>query len=547
MKKHRTLWIILIVLLVLAAAAVGVWYYFSSSAQQTDTAHEQVYTQYQSMLAAVDETVLTVTENGSAIGAYNLQALGLREALVASVNAQFSTIDRMTPEQYAALSIQEKLDWEESHVVPATSCAVDMAHFDASAILEDLQQVARTAPQDAYLALEDGIYTLHPEVAGDTLDIDAVQAGLQQVAATLGVNADGPICAEFSLDTADYYIQPAMRADTLTDTPESLFADALNALRVEVTFNADNPFLPQGTQTLSGSELSDVVSLSEEGAIVIDETKLAEIVSRWASKYNQYDTPFVFDSWVKGLTQIDFLTCNYLIDAQQLLKQLCDAIRQMESTSLDAEALCYDQTGKRFSLGQSYIEVDFDNQQMTFIKDGRLVVNTNIVTGALNGHQTPRGLYETHGKEHDVYLKGEDYFVFVKYWISVVDNIIGLHDASWRSNFGASFYVYGGSHGCVNTPEEAMAMIWHLADDGTPVLMHGVNQWYEPADGNPRETVDPARGTTSGEMVESGTRVLRADGERIDLQPEDVVPFTIPDRIEDDGQTHEADDPMIVS
>ena len=59
---------------------------------------------------------------------------------------------------------------------------------------------------------------------------------------------------------------------------------------------------------------------------------------------------------------------------------------------------CYDKDGKPFSLGDSYIEVDFDNQQMTFIKDGRLVVNTNIVTGALNGHQTPTGLYETHGK-----------------------------------------------------------------------------------------------------------------------------------------------------
>ncbi|MFR7741990.1 MAG: L,D-transpeptidase [Acutalibacteraceae bacterium] len=60
----------------------------------------------------------------------------------------------------------------------------------------------------------------------------------------------------------------------------------------------------------------------------------------------------------------------------------------------------------------------------------------------------------------------------------MVGDIIGLHDASWRSNFGASFYVYGGSHGCVNTPEEAMALIWNLAEDGTPVLMHGANEWY---------------------------------------------------------------------
>ena len=124
---------------------------------------------------------------------------------------------------------------------------------------------------------------------------------------------------------------------------------------------------------------------------------------------------------------------------QSLTEQIRTQLLTMQPGSVSAEAVCYDKDGKPFSLGDSYIEVDFDNQQMTFIKDGRLVVNTNIVTGALNGHQTPTGLYETHGKEHDVWLKGDDYLVFVKYWVSVVGDIIGLHDASWRSNFGASF------------------------------------------------------------------------------------------------------------
>jgi DNA gyrase subunit A len=122
----------------------------------------------------------------------------------------------------------------------------------------------------------------------------------------------------------------------------------------------------------------------------------------------------------------------------------------------------------------------------------------------------------------------EDYLVFVKYWVSVVGDIIGLHDASWRSNFGASFYVYGGSHGCVNTPEQAMALIWNLAEDGTPVLMHGANEWYEPANGNPRETKDPARGTTSKVTVPNGTRVLEPGSSRIEIQPDDVVPFALP-------------------
>ena len=186
------------------------------------------------------------------------------------------------------------------------------------------------------------------------------------------------------------------------------------------------------------------------------------------------------------------------------------------------------------------MEVDFDNQQMTFIKDGRLIVNTNIVSGALNGHQTPTGLYEAHGKEHDVWLKGDDYLVFVKYWVSVVGDLVGLHDASWRSNFGASFYVYGGSHGCVNTPEEAMVLIWNLIEDGTPVLMHGQNKWYEPANGNPYETKNPVRGTTSDVKVEPGTLVLTPGSSRIEIHADDVVAPKIETDTDTDTATADA-------
>ena len=85
-----------------------------------------------------------------------------------------------------------------------------------------------------------------------------------------------------------------------------------------------------------------------------------------------------------------------------------------------------------------------------------------------------------------------------------------------------------GTNGCVNTPEEAMALIWNLAEDGTPVLMHGANEWYEPANGNPRETKEPVRGTTSKVTVPNGTRVLEPGSSRIEIQPDDVVPFALP-------------------
>ncbi len=547
MKKHRALWVIIIVIVVLAAAAAGVWFWLQSRLDETQQAHQTVYAEYQAMTAAADQVTLTVTEDGSAIGSYDMQTLGLRDDLLQKVNEQFSELDRMPDAQFAALPLKERLDWAKLGLKPAATVSPDLGQLDLSTVLADLQSVKRTAAQDAYIDLVDGVYTVHEEVAGDELNAAAVQEGLQTAAAGLAVTPSGAQNATFELTSVDCYETPAITTATLRDTPDSLFRTALAELEVKVDFNKDSEFLPHGEETLTSHDLASILDLEADGTITIDEKVLAETISKWATKYNQYDAPFIFDSWVKGVIQIDFVTCNYLIDAQSVMEQIRAQLLTMESGEIDADAVCYDTDGKPFSLGDSYVEVDFDNQQMTYIKDGRLVVNTNIVTGALNGHQTPTGLYEAHGKEHDVWLKGDDYLVFVKYWVSVVGDLVGLHDASWRSNFGASFYVYGGSHGCVNTPEEAMAWIWNLIEDGTPVIMHGVNEWYEPANGNPRETKDPVRGTTSETKVEPGTRVLSEDNSRIELQPDDVVPFEMPKDANADDEENTAANPKPVS
>ena len=548
MKKHRALWVIIIVIVVLAAAAAGVWFWLQSRLDETQQAHQTVYAEYQAMTAAADQVTLTVTEDGSAIGSYDMQALGLRDDLLQKVNAQFSELDRMPDAQFAALPLQDRLDWAKRDLGATDRVTPDLGQLELSAVLADLQSVKRTAPEDAYIDLVDGVYTVHEEVAGDELNVAAVQEGLQTAAAGLAVTPSGAQNATFELTSVDCYKQPEITTATLRDTPDSLFRKALAELEVKVTFNADTAqYLPHGEETLTSHDLASIVDLDPDGTVTVDEKVLSEKVSKLAEGYSKQDAPFLFDSWVKGLTEIRFITCDYRIDVQSLTEQIRTQLLTMQPGSVSAEAVCYDKDGKPFSLGDSYIEVDFDNQQMTFIKDGRLVVNTNIVTGALNGHQTPTGLYETHGKEHDVWLKGDDYLVFVKYWVSVVGDLIGLHDASWRSNFGASFYVYGGSHGCVNTPEEAMAWIWNLIEDGTPVIMHGVNEWYEPANGNPRETKDPVRGTTSETKVEPGTRVLSEDNSRIELQPDDVVPFEMPKDANADDAENTAANPKPVS
>ena len=323
MKKHRALWVIIIVIVVLAAAAAGGWYWLSTKAARAEQAHSTVYTQYTSMTAAVDSVTLTVTEDGSPVGEYDLQKLGLRDDLMNKVTAQFSETDRMTAEQFAALGIREKLNWAKNAHPAPYPCTVSMEQFDAAAVLADLQSMKRTAAENAYTVLEAGVYTVHAEVPGNELNESADQDGLRASAASLGVTADGPQDAAFELTSVDCYKQPEITTATLRDTPDSLFRKALAELEIKVTFNADTAqYLPHGEETLTSHDLASIVDLDPDGTVTVDEKVLSEKVSKLAEGYSKQDAPFLFDSWVKGLTEIRFITCDYRIAVQSLPEQI---------------------------------------------------------------------------------------------------------------------------------------------------------------------------------------------------------------------------------
>ena len=53
-----------------------------------------------------------------------------------------------------------------------------------------------------------------------------------------------------------------------------------------------------------------------------------------------------------------------------------------------------------------------------------------------------------------------------------IGNSIGLHDASWRWQFGGEIYKTNGSHGCVNLPYNVAQTIYDNILPGTKILVH---------------------------------------------------------------------------
>lgn len=125
----------------------------------------------------------------------------------------------------------------------------------------------------------------------------------------------------------------------------------------------------------------------------------------------------------------------------------------------------------RDDLGNTYVEVDMTNQHLYFYKDGKLRLDTDIVTGSLKRGGTPVGAYYVRKKARNVTLRGVGYASFVKYWVAIRGSDIGLHDASWRNKFGGEIYKTNGSHGCVNIPVEQMSELYAQLEVGMPVLV----------------------------------------------------------------------------
>ena len=107
-------------------------------------------------------------------------------------------------------------------------------------------------------------------------------------------------------------------------------------------------------------------------------------------------------------------------------------------------------------------------QHLYFYKDGQLFLESDVVSGKNDG--TPTGTYSFTYKERYATLNGENYSSPVSWWMPFSGNV-GLHDASWRTNFGGTLYKSGGSHGCINLPIKTAKAIYENIDASTAAVI----------------------------------------------------------------------------
>lgn len=334
--------------------------------------------------------------------------------------------------------------------------------------LSCMQEGNYTPPQDASIGETENGYTIVPEVEGNQLDravlLEAVKEAIDSGA------------AELNLSDSGCYMKPSVYQDD-----EALNA-RVNHLNTLVAANLTIDFGSGRIETVNGALLKTWVTQDESGNDVIDPTKITEYVSSLADKYNTVGN-HTFRTTGGSTVTLTAGDYGWVMDEATTAQNLSDAIAAGTQGSFEVTYSSSAQSRESNDIGNSYVEISIDQQTMWCYVDGSLLVETPVVTGCVNnGTETPRGgVWKIKGKRTNYTMTGAinpstgepSYRTFVNYWIPYSEDMtIGLHDLTSRTAFGGNIYITNGSHGCVNTPLDAVRQIFEAVSYGFPVVVY---------------------------------------------------------------------------
>ena len=263
-------------------------------------------------------------------------------------------------------------------------------------------------------------------------------------------------------------IYPAHEADTDAVNPY-LEDGPLHDVKVSVRFQDSVESL--GADTLASWMVSPD---GDSHSLSLDEQQIRAWVSTLAEKYNTVGNARTFVTSYKVPITLSKGNFGWKLDEEGTFALLREAISKggrrtiVPSWSQHAG----DFYGTNSDIGDSYVEIDLNGQKVWLYKNGKLLVETDCVSGtAGTDRETPGGVYSIYYMQAPAVLNGPDYSSPVNFWMPF-NGGIGLHDAPWRSTFGGEIYKTDGSHGCINLPYEAAKTIYETVEIGYPVVCY---------------------------------------------------------------------------
>ncbi len=226
------------------------------------------------------------------------------------------------------------------------------------------------------------------------------------------------------------------------------------------------------TEQLDGITIHHWLSVDENLEVIISNQEAAKFITVLSKKYDTVGIIREFQSSTGKKVELQGGLYGWKINRDAETKALLDNIKQADVIEKEPIYLQKAFSREGNEIGNTYVEINISKQHLWFYKDGKLIVHGPVVTGNPNrGHATVLGVYMVNYKQKEATLSGLNYEAKVTYWMPFFGNI-GLHDASWRYNFGGEIYLRNGSHGCVNAPIYLASTVFENIEEGIPVVIY---------------------------------------------------------------------------
>lgn len=358
------------------------------------------------------------------------------------------------------------IDSGDEYSLSWTDCADLLPIIDSAAEGQDV-----TALDSALVETAEG-WTITASADGSRPDSAACA---QALADTLSAGDNGQ--KEICVTVGGIVVPPAIKGD---DDNLNQYLTAINrALAVEVTVDFGAGLM----HTLSYEQLRRVYDIKVDGeGVEITympdslRTVADEIIEQLGAdgtrrKYGVIDRDEYYydESWDKG----------FVLQRETLYSQLDALLSMGKDGTVVAEydyTTCFIQHYDHPWVGDTYIEISIANQHMWYYVNGQLLVDTPVVTGCVaDGDDTRKGVFYVKYLDERAFLSGGSTNRGGGYWVDYwmpFDGHIGLHDAQWVTEFGGDIYLENGSHGCVNTPLEAMKIIFENTERFCTVVVY---------------------------------------------------------------------------
>ncbi|AOR23433.2 L,D-transpeptidase family protein [Clostridium taeniosporum] len=300
-------------------------------------------------------------------------------------------------------------------------------------------------------------YQIIPEEKGNKIKKEVLYEAVKNAI----INGETKI----NLEQMNCYDNPKFNVDSKEVNKAKDLLDKYTNLRITYDFE-------DSKEILDGSTIKNWLYVNDDMEVMINEKNVSQYVYSLASKYNTFSKSREFHTSLGETVTVTGGNYGWIVDKPAETKSLIEIIKKGKSVT---KKPAYSQTAVSRSendIGNTYLEVNFAKQHIWYYKDGQLIADGDVVTGNVsNNFGTPVGTYRLTYTEKNATLKGENYSAPVNYWMPFNGNI-GLHDATWRTEFGGQIYLTSGSHGCINAPYELAEKIFQNIKAGTPVVCY---------------------------------------------------------------------------